>query len=61
MDWFNTIKLYYKQTDGGAEYLMDTYVVAPNGEKVGVFEGSKYVIRLDGAPELRTLKNDHRK
>jgi hypothetical protein len=48
MPAFPTIKLYYKMTDGGAEYLMDKFVTAPNGDKVGVFEGSKYVVRIDG-------------
>lgn len=42
------MKLYYHKTDGGAEYLMDKFVVCPNGEKEGVFEGSKYIVRIDG-------------
>ncbi len=42
------MKLYYHKTDGGAEYLTDNYIVAPNGEKEGVFEDSKYIVRIDG-------------
>ena len=42
------MKLYYHKTDGGAEYLMDKYVVCPDGSKEGVFEGSKYIVRIDG-------------
>jgi len=42
------MKLYYHKTDGEAEYLMDNYVICPNGGKEGVFEDSKYIIRIDG-------------
>ena len=42
------MKLYYHKTDGGAEYLMNNHVVCPNGEKEGVLEGSKYIVRIDG-------------
>lgn len=42
------IKLYYHETDGGAEYLMDNFLVCPNGEKEGIFNGSKYIVRIDG-------------
>jgi len=42
------MKLYYHKTDGGAEYLTDKYIVSPNGEKEGVFEGAKYIVRIDG-------------
>lgn len=42
------MKLYYHKTDGGAEYLTDKYVVCPNGEKEGIFEGANYVVRIDG-------------
>lgn len=42
------MKLYYHKTDGGAEYLMDTFVDCPNGHKEGIFEGAKYVVRIDG-------------
>ncbi len=42
------MKLYYHKTDGGAEYLMDNFIVCPSGEKEGVFEGSTYIVRIDG-------------
>ena len=42
------MKLYYHKTSGGAEYLMDKFIVCPNGDKEGVFEGSRYIIRIDG-------------
>jgi hypothetical protein len=41
-------QLYYHKTSGGAEYLMDTFIVCPNGDKEGVFEGAKYIVRIDG-------------
>lgn len=43
-----TIKLYYHKTDGGAEYLTDKFILCPNGHKEGVFEGAKYIVRIDG-------------
>lgn len=46
------MKLYQHKTSGGAEYLCDAFVVCPNGEKEGVFEGSQFIVRLDGEPEL---------
>jgi hypothetical protein len=43
------MRLYYHKTDGGAEYLMDTYIICPNGEMEGVLNSStKYVVRIDG-------------
>jgi len=42
------MKLYYHKTDGGAEYLTDKFIVCPNGEKEGTFEGAKYIVRTDG-------------
>lgn len=42
------MKLYYHKTDGGAEYLTDKFIIAPNGEKEGVFKGAKYIVRIDG-------------
>ena len=47
-----TKKLYPHTTDGGAQYLFDNYVVAPNGEKEGVLRGSTIIVRLDGDPEI---------
>lgn len=43
------MKLYHHKTDGGAEYLMDTFIVCPNGETEGVInENTKYIVRIDG-------------
>ena len=42
------MKLYYHKTDGGAEYLMDTFITNPDGSKEGVIEGASYVVRIDG-------------
>lgn len=43
------IKLYYHKTDGGAEYLFDTFIECDNGHKEGTINGkTKYVIRIDG-------------
>ena len=47
-----TIKLYYHKTDGGAEYLMDTFLKWSHDGKSGK-EGTmnnktKYVVRIDG-------------
>jgi len=46
-------KLYSHITDGGASYLMDTFIKCPNGKKEGTInDKTKYVVRLDGQPEL---------
>ena len=42
------MKLYYHKTDGGAEYLMDAGIPCRDGSMEGVFEGAKYVVRIDG-------------
>jgi len=43
------MKLYYHKTDGGTEYLMDTFILCPNGHKEGTFnDKTKYVVRIDG-------------
>lgn len=43
------MKLYYHKTDGGAEYLYDTYIVCENGHKEGhINDKTKYVVRIDG-------------
>ncbi len=42
------IKLYYHKTDGGAEYLTDTFFELENGHKEGILAGAKYVVRIDG-------------
>lgn len=46
-----TINLYFHRTDGGAEYLMDTFIEwEHNGKKgkEGVIKGAKYIVRIDG-------------
>ena len=42
------MKLYYHKTDGGAEYLTDTFIECPDGHKEGTFEGAEYIVRIDG-------------
>lgn len=47
-----TIKLYYHKTDGGAEYLMDTFLKWSHNGKIGregrISDKTKYVVRIDG-------------
>jgi len=51
-----TIKLYSHKTDGGAEYLFDTFIKWEHEGKKGkegvINDKTKYVVRLDGQPEL---------
>ena len=43
------MKLYYHKTDGGAEYLFDTFIKCPKGHKEGAITlKTKYVVRIDG-------------
>jgi hypothetical protein len=43
------MKLYYHKTNGGAEYLTDTYIDCENDHKEGTFtDKTKYIIRIDG-------------
>lgn len=42
------MKLYYHKTDGGAEYLTDKYITCQDGRREGVFEGAKFIVRIDG-------------
>jgi len=42
------IQLYYHKTHGGAEYLTDAFLELEDGHKEGVFNGAKYIIRIDG-------------
>lgn len=51
------IPLYHHKTDGGAEYLSDAYIECPNGDREGVFEGARYIVRLDGEPTL-SVRNE---
>ena len=50
------IKLYSHKTDGGAEYLFDTFIKWENDGKKGkegrINDKTNVVIRLDGQPEL---------
>ena len=54
------IRLYYHKTDGGAEYLMDTFVEWNHdgkSGKEGVFNiQTKYIVRIDGDYELLIRK-----
>jgi hypothetical protein len=53
------IKLYFHQTDGGARYLFDTFIECDNGHKEGtITDKTKYVIRLDGEPELNIREEE---
>jgi len=43
------MKLYYHKTDGGAEYLTDTFIECDNGHKEGTMnDKTKYIVRIDG-------------
>lgn len=46
------MKLYYHKTDGGAEYLMDTFIAWEHNGKSGkegtITDKTKYVVRIDG-------------
>lgn len=43
------MKLYYHKTDGGAEYLTDTFIKCNDGHKEGtVNDKTKYIVRIDG-------------
>jgi len=43
-----TLKLYYHKTDGGAEYLMNTFIKSPNGEKEGIINNKNKGGDLNG-------------
>ena len=47
-----TMKLYYHKTDGGAEYLMDTFIPWKHNGKRGkegtITDKTRYVVRIDG-------------
>lgn len=43
------MRLYYHKTDGGAEYLFDTFIECPNGHKEGtITDRTRYIVRIDG-------------
>jgi len=42
------MKLYHHKTDGGAEYLTDTFTLTPTGHKEGIVKDANYVVRIDG-------------
>ena len=43
------MRLYYHKTDGGAEYLSDTFIKCRNGHREGIVNDStKYSVRIDG-------------
>lgn len=53
------IKLYKHTTDGGAEYLMDTFIKCKGGHKEGVItDKTRFIIRLDGEQELNIVNLD---
>lgn len=41
-------KMYYHETDGGARYLTDQYILCENGHREGNIQASKIIIRIDG-------------
>lgn len=44
-----SIPLYHHKTDGGAEYLYDTFHVCPNKHKEGTINNkTRFVVRIDG-------------
>ena len=59
-----TIRLYSHITDGGASYLMDTFIeyetkkswTGEKGREGVINDKTKFVIRLDGIPELTVIK-----
>ena len=46
------MKLYYHKTDGGAEYLFDTFLNWKNNGESGkegtITDKTKYIVRIDG-------------
>lgn len=46
------MKLYYHRTDGGAEYLFDTFLPWKHNGKSGkegvINEKTRYIVRIDG-------------
>lgn len=50
------IELYHHKTDGGAEYLMDTFIPwsfkGKSGKEGTITDKTRYIVRLDGEPTL---------
>ena len=46
------MKLYYHETDGGAKYLMDTFIKwshnGRSGKEGAINDKTKYIVRIDG-------------
>lgn len=46
------MKLYYHKTDGGAEYLTDTFIEwrhnGKSGREGALTDSTKYLVRIDG-------------
>jgi hypothetical protein len=43
------MRLYYHKTDGGAEYLFDTFTKCQGGHKEGTInDKTRFVVRIDG-------------
>lgn len=53
------IKLYHHKTDGGAEYLFDTFIKwefnGKKGKEGVINDKTKIIVRLDGQPYI-TIK-----
>jgi len=41
-------QLYYHKTSSGAQYLTDVFIECADGHKEGIFQGAKYIVRIDG-------------
>jgi hypothetical protein len=50
--YYPKMELYYHKTDGGAEYLTDSWELNPDGSKGGVFMDAKIIVRIDGIPTV---------
>jgi hypothetical protein len=51
----NGVKLYYHKTDGGAEYLTDTFIKCPDGSKEGTTTSKTTIsIRIDRNKDIST-------
>ena len=50
-----TMRLYYHQTSGGAEYLTNACLRCEDGTEEGIFEGATIIVRLDGTPKVTRL------
>jgi len=42
------MNLYYHKTDGGAEYLTDSFILNPDGSKEADLFNANFIVRIDG-------------